>query len=124
LEKLVEVISMNNREIYVKFLSSTQTLDSDVTLSDVDLLGQKLLEILAIASEKNEPMTVSQAMGAVWIASPATLHRKIRNLIDAGYVSSNFSGKNRRTRYLVPTEKANNFFSYMGRNMRLCLNLN
>jgi DNA-binding MarR family transcriptional regulator len=115
---------MNNREIYVKFLSSTQTLDSDVTLSDVDLLGQKLLEILAIASEKNEPMTVSQAMGAVWIASPATLHRKIRNLIDAGYVSSNFSGKNRRTRYLVPTEKANNFFSYMGRNMRLCLNLN
>ncbi len=115
---------MNDRKIYLKYLTLTQTLNLDVTLSDVDLLGQKLLEILAIASEKNEPMTVSQAMGAVWIASPATLHRKIRNLIDAGYVSSNFSGENRRTRYLVPTEKANNFFSSMGRNIRLCSNPN
>ncbi len=115
---------MNNREIYVRFLGATQALESGSHLVEVDLIGQKLLEILAIASEKNEPMTVSQAIGEVWIASPATLHRKIRNLIDAGYVSSNFSGKNRRTRYLVPTEKANNFFSCMGHNMKLCLNLN
>jgi DNA-binding MarR family transcriptional regulator len=114
---------MTNREIYVRFLSVTQALESRGELADVDLLGQKLLELLAIAAEKNQPLNVGQAMDATWIASPATLHRKIRNLIDAGYVSSDFFGKNRRTRYLIPTAKANDFFSYMGGNMKLCSNI-
>ena len=115
---------MNNREIYVRFLSATQAHESRGTLSNVDLLGQKLLELLAIAFDKNEPMTGGQAMASFWIASPATLHRKIRNLMDAGYVSADYFGKNRRTRYLIPTEKANDFFSHMGGNMKLCSSIN
>ncbi len=112
---------MNNREIYVRFLGATQALESGSHLVEVDLIGQKLLELLAIAAEKNQPMNVGQAMDASWIASPATLHRKIRNLLDAGYISSDFSGKNRRTRYLVPTAKANDFFAKMGASIKLCL---
>jgi len=112
---------MNNREIYVRFLGATQALESGSHLVEIDLMGQKLLELLAIAAEKNQPMNVGQAMDVTWIASPATLHRKIRNLLDAGYISSDFAGKNRRTRYLVPTEKANDFFAKMGAHIKLCL---
>lgn len=113
---------MTNREMYVRFLHAMHSIDVDRQLQGIDLMGLKLLEMLAVASENKAPMNVGQAMSAEWIASPATLHRKIRNLIDAGYVSSDFVGKNRRTRYLVPTEKANAFFSEMGNSMQLCLN--
>jgi len=112
---------MNNREIYVRFLRVTQALDGMNHSSEIDLMELKLLEMLAVASDDATPMNVGQAMSAEWIASPATLHRKIRKLIDSGYVSSDFLGTNRRTRFLVPTEKANEFFSRMGNSMKLCL---
>jgi tripartite-type tricarboxylate transporter receptor subunit TctC len=59
-------------------------------------------------------MNVGEAMNANWIASPATLHRKIRTLIDAGYVEQQFEGKNRRTKHLVPTNKAMKYFACLG----------
>jgi len=51
---------MTNREIYVRFLSVTQALESRGELADVDLLGQKLLELLAIAAEKISPWTLAK----------------------------------------------------------------
>jgi len=110
-----------NRQMYVRFLHATLTLEAEKKLQDIDLMELKLLEILAVASEAEKPMNVGEAMSADWIASPATLHRKIRSLIDTGYVSSEFVGRTRRTRYLVPTEKANAFFSQMGTSMKLCM---
>lgn len=110
-----------NRQMYVRFLHATLMLEAEKKLQDIDLMELKLLEMLAVASEAEKPMNVGEAMSADWIASPATLHRKIRSLIDTGYVSSEFFGRNRRTRYLVPTEKANAFFSQMGTSMKLCM---
>jgi len=113
---------MTNREMYVRFLRETQSFDSTKQLVDIDATGQKVLELLAIASDSSQPMNVGQAMSAKWIASPATLHRKISDLINAGYVASIYVGKNRRNRFLVPTDKADEFFSQMGSSMRCCLN--
>jgi hypothetical protein len=70
---------MTNREMYVRFLRETQSFDSSKQLVDIDATGQKVLELLAIASDSSQPMNVGQAMSAKWIASPATLHRKISN---------------------------------------------
>ncbi len=110
-----------NRQMYVRFLHATLLLEAEKKFQNIDLMELKLLEMLAVASEAGKPMNVGEAMSAEWVASPATLHRKIRTLIDTGYVSSEFVGKNRRTRYLVPTEKADAFFSEMGTSMKLCM---
>lgn len=112
---------MTNSEIYLRFLRETQSSDWSKQLVDIDATAQRVLELLAIASDSSQPMNVGQAMSAKWIASPATLHRKISDLINAGYVAPTYVGKNRRTRYLVPTDKADEFFSQMGCLMRLCL---
>lgn len=112
-----------NRQMYVRFLHATLMLEAEKKLQDIDLMELKLLEMLAVASEAEKPMTVGEAMSTDRIASPATLHRKIRSLIDTGYVTSEFVGKNRRTRYLIPTEKADAFFSQMGTAMKLCMNV-
>ena len=38
------------------------------------------------------------------IVSPATLHRKLDELREGGLIEQSFEGKNRRTKYLVPTK--------------------
>jgi DNA-binding MarR family transcriptional regulator len=48
------------------------------------------------------------------IASPATLHRKLDALREAGFIEFVFEGKNRRTKYLVPTSNADKYFDKLG----------
>ena len=61
------------------------------------------------------PMTVGDVMKISALASPATLHRKIDMLREAELIDMIFIGKNRRTKYLVPTDLANDYFSKMGK---------
>lgn len=114
----------NNREIYIRFLQVTQIIEDDYRSQKVDFTSVKLLEFLAVASEREQPLSVSEAMTAEWIASPSTLHRKIQILIESGFISPDFYGNNRRKRYLIPTEKANTLFSKMGKFMKFCLSEN
>ena len=47
------------------------------------------------------------------VASPATLHRKLSQLIEAGFIESAFEGKNRRTKFLILTNKSVKYFEQM-----------
>jgi DNA-binding MarR family transcriptional regulator len=49
------------------------------------------------------------------IVSPATLHRKLDELREAGLIEQSFQGKNRRTKYLVPTKEADSYFAEMSK---------
>jgi DNA-binding MarR family transcriptional regulator len=108
---------MKNSEIYLRFLAISEVLAQEMKLADVDLTSQKLLESIAVAAESKQMLNVSQAMALNAIASPATLHRKIQILLDAGLVEQVYEGRNRRTRYLSPTDKAQSHFERMGKSM-------
>ena len=95
---------------YMRLLNLMQ---QDLQL-DVDTKAQKLLELIAVAHERGEAMTVNQAMSHQEIASAATLHRKITQLLDAGLIVCTFQGRNRRSKYLVPSAKAQSHFEKMG----------
>ena len=56
------------------------------------------------------------------IASPATIHRKLNELIEAGLIEQVFEGKNRRTKYLVPTKEADAYFAKMSKAMTSAVN--
>ena len=49
------------------------------------------------------------------IASPATIHRKLDQLRELGMIDTVFEGKNRRTKYLVPTQAADAYFDKLGK---------
>lgn len=55
------------------------------------------------------------------IASPATIHRKLDDLREAGLIEQTFEGNNRRTKYLSPTSLANSYFSSVGEVMQKAL---
>lgn len=105
---------MNNSSTYLRFLGLTQAVDSKWGGADIDLLALRLLEAITVAHAGNVPLTVSQAMGLGAIASPATIHRKLDQLREAGLIEQSFVGKNRRTKYLSPTKAAAKYFEQLG----------
>ena len=80
----------------------------------VDLTAQRLLELITVRDVHGKRMTVTDAMMLNDLASPATLHRKLDDLLDANLIEQKFEGRNRRTKYLVPTKKAIEHFSKLG----------
>jgi DNA-binding MarR family transcriptional regulator len=110
---------MNNSSVYLRFLNLTQAVNSKWVDTEIDLLAIRLLEAISVAHAGNVPMTVSQAMGLSAIASPATIHRKLDQLREAGLIEQTFEGKNRRTKYLVPTASAATHFEELGKAMLL-----
>jgi DNA-binding MarR family transcriptional regulator len=83
---------------YFKFLAY-----SSGVFEGMDLTERALLDIIAQIDER---LTVSEAMSMGDIASGATIHRKLDNLRKAGWITYEYLGEDRRTKYLTPTEKA------------------
>jgi DNA-binding MarR family transcriptional regulator len=94
---------------YLKFLSHSEHYKLPV-----DLTAVRLLEIIACCA-RFEALTVTEAMSLQEVASPATLHRKLDDLMEANLIYQHFEGKNRRTKFLHPTQKALDHFENMSK---------
>ena len=106
---------MKPDKFYLRFLNVLHALESDDNVGLKDPENRRLLEVIAIRQQEGHLLTVSTAMLLSDIASPATLHRKIDALVQAGWVEHQFEGENRRTKYLACTPKAMQYFDRMGR---------
>jgi len=82
-----------------------------------DLTAGLLLDLIGACAD-DEPLTVTKCMNA-GIASPATTHRKLNDLICFGYIETQFKGKNRRTKYLMPTDKAKDYFEQLSKAIKV-----
>lgn len=100
------------KNAYLRFVTLSSSLDLKI-----DLTAEKLLEIISICSG-HEALTVTEAMTMSDIASPATIHRKIKNLRKAGLVATERRDDNNRTKYLVPTIRALKHFHEKGKLMQ------
>lgn len=105
---------MRNSSTFLRFLHLTQAITSQWKNSNLDLTALRLLEIVAIAHYQGKPLTVTDAMSLGFIASPATLHRKLDQLREAGFIKLSFEGKNRRTKFIIPTSNTGEYFEQMG----------
>lgn len=101
---------------YFRFLQLSQTLREGQTLPANHIL---LLEIVSLAWYEGLPMCVRDAMSLVDLGSQATLHKRLavlrkHRLIDAIPVEGD-----RRSKLLVPTDKAIKYFEQLGQAMAL-----
>jgi DNA-binding MarR family transcriptional regulator len=90
---------------YLKFVEIKATIKFDC---DQDC--EKLLETIAVHEYKYEPYTIGHLMNSGFL-SPATIHRKIYMLEDAGYISLTYKKPNRRTKYILITKKAEKYLN-------------
>jgi DNA-binding transcriptional ArsR family regulator len=105
-------------KLYLRFLRIARALETNKkSVKDVDSTAMLLLNEIAIQHFDEKPLTVSQAMKLAAIASPATIHRKLDELREAGLIDLTFEGQNRRTKYLIPTKVAHAYFEKMSDSM-------
>ena len=112
---------MPTKQIYLRFLNLIHALDSGQHAPAMDLDAKKLLEVIAVRHAQSKPLTVTDAMALSSIASPATIHRKLDQLRELGMLDTVFEGKNRRTKFLVPTQAAHDYFEKVGAAMQQAL---
>lgn len=94
---------------YLKFLD-----EASQPVIPFDKTAQQLLEEVAMTySEGSKPLTVTNVMEMFHIASPATMHRKMNDLLAFGYITLVYEGENRRTKYLKLTPLAVKYFEKM-----------
>jgi len=110
-------------KIYLRFLQVAHEIEMEyISVKDIDSTALLLLEEIAIRNFDGKTLTVTQAMALNKRASPATLHRKLDELREAGLVDQVFEGKNRRTKFLVPTKLADAYFAKMSKAIKSAVN--
>ena len=110
-------------QLYLRFLRIARGVDiQNIQVKKIDSTALLLLNEIAVQHYDGKNITVTQAMLLSKIASPATIHRKIDELRAAGLIEQVFEGKNRRTKYLVPTKEADSYFAKMSKAITSAVN--
>ena len=110
-------------QLYLRFLHIAREVDIQKTpAKNIDSTALLLLNEIAVQHLDGKNITVTQAMLLSKIASPATIHRKLDELRAAGLIEQVFEGKNRRTKYLVPTKEADSYFAKMSKAITSAVN--
>jgi DNA-binding MarR family transcriptional regulator len=103
-------------QLYLRFLRIARAVDTQKTLvKNIDSTALLLLNEIAVEHHNGKNITVTEAMLLSNIASPATIHRKLDELREVGLIEQVFEGKNRRTKYLIPTKEADSYFAKMSK---------
>jgi DNA-binding MarR family transcriptional regulator len=108
---------------YLRFLALAHAINSPSESSDIDETAKQLLNVIAVKHAEGKSMSVSEAMALDSIASPATIHRKLNDLLEVGLIEQKFAANNRRTKYLAPTEAADNYFETLGNAMKQSISI-
>ncbi len=109
--------------VYLKFLQNIAALEPiQLKYKDLSPTAILLLNEIAVKDFEDQPLTVTQAMGLNALGSPANLHRKLDELLDAGMISFLYNGNNRRTKYITLTQAAFDYFQTKSKAMVQAVN--
>ena len=109
--------------VYLKFLQNIAALEPiQLKYKDLSPTAILLLNEIAVKDFEDQPLTVTQAMGLNALGSPANLHRKLDELLDAGMISFSYNRNNRRTKYITLTQTAFGYFQTKSKAMVQAVN--
>jgi hypothetical protein len=97
---------------YIKFLNESVGIPKPH-----DSTARDLLDLVCLHEGMSYPLTVTQVMNQPQLASPATMHRKLEDLLELGLVTHQHQGKNRRTKYVVLTTQGQLYSMLMSQAM-------
>ncbi|OOZ41790.1 hypothetical protein BOW52_04090 [Solemya elarraichensis gill symbiont] len=110
--------SMDRKQSYLKFLHLAQAVKDTQDFPVLDAVEERVLNIFAVAWHKGREITVLEAMKMLPDVSESTVFRRIKSLRQKGMVALSMDTKDRRTRYIRPTELANDYFGKLGNCMK------
>ncbi len=74
-------------------------------LDGFDANEKALFDSLCLRWSQSNAMTVREAISQTSLGSPATLHKRLKRLIAKELIVATHEGQDKRTKYLVPSEK-------------------
>jgi DNA-binding MarR family transcriptional regulator len=108
---LERTLDSNN---YLKFLTLVQEVRVSPEYSEVSPSEERLLNLLASAWNMEQKITVLQAMGLDRDISHSTSHRLLKSLRLKNFITLMVDERDTRVKYVLPTEKTNQYFSHLG----------
>jgi predicted transcriptional regulator len=106
------------KSIYLEFLSLAHDLENgSKEISKLDATERYLLQTVVLCDHEGKALKITDAMSLRNIASPATIHRKLKRLINLGLVRQDYEGSDRRTKYLIPTNVTLTYIESVGKAM-------
>lgn len=99
---------------FMRYLDQALLIEAHAPLTQLDAVERQLLEIIVSRWSQGQTMTVREVMDLQRIGSPATMHRKLAHLRQAGFVQALVDEDDTRIKHLHPGEPALAYFSAMG----------
>lgn len=102
---------------YFRFLQLARAVEALPEAALMDANEQALLEDVVLRWHEERPMTVREAISLAALGSPATLHKRVTRLRNKELLTTASESGDRRTKYLVPTQKALDYFHQLGQSL-------
>ena len=103
---------------YFRFLQLAQAVETLPDGIPMDANESALLEAVVLCWHKGRPMTVREAINLARLGSPATLHKRVTRLRNKKLLDTCSEAGDRRTKFLVPTQEALDYFARLGQSMQ------
>ena len=101
-------------QAYLHFLKLSSVVVQLPELESFDANHKALFESVALRWFLDKPLTVRDTIEQSALGSPATLHKRLQRLIDQKLLSAQSFGKDRRTKFVEPTDKGLAFLNWLG----------
>lgn len=106
-------------ENYQKFLNLVKAIRSLPTFPGMDAVENSLLEGFAAVWHTGKRITVLEAMNMTPNVSPSTVHRRLKTLRAKGMIVLVNDTVDSRTKYVMPTDLATQYFDQLGQCMEV-----
>lgn len=103
---------------YFRFLQLARAIESLPDTALMDANESALLEAVVLRWHEGQAMTVREAISLAELGSPATLHKRVTRLREKDMLATYSEPGDRRAKFLVPTDKALEYFDHLGRSMQ------
>ena len=102
---------------YLRFLHLANAIRQAPSLPQLDSVEERLLNVLAAAWHAGQRIPVSDAHLLVPDTSERTVYRRLKTLSEKGLLAYGKDDADQRVRYVLPTDRTNLYFSYLGKCM-------
>lgn len=100
--------------VFFRFLKLAQSIESIPTGAGLTPNEAQLLHEVALSHFEGQTLYVKQALALKELGSPATLHKRILRLRETGFLSVEHKDTDHRTKYLIVTPLAIQYFESLG----------
>ncbi|NCV89323.1 MAG: hypothetical protein EBX59_04870 [Betaproteobacteria bacterium] len=98
-------------DLFFRFQHIVQSLRSLPGLQNLTPEHEALLNFIGVSWHAGQALSVRQAMRNEQFGSPATIHKRLQCLRQAGLIDLQTSEQDSRKRMIIPTAEAIGFFS-------------